>query len=201
MHAKTILVNGIEVLAQRLSYAGEKGWELYAAFDKAIILWDKLWAAGKEHDIVVAGYKAIESLRLEKRYLYYSSDITALDDPFSAGLGFTVDLDDAEFIGRNTLKEILDDGVQTRLCTITIGGEEWLPLYGAEAVLAEGRVISRLRSSGYGHTVKKNIGFAYLPLAFAKIGTQLEIEIFSDMVPAQVAPQILYDPKGEVLRK
>ena len=201
MRAKTISINGVEVLAQRLSYAGEKGWELYAAFDKAIILWDKLWAAGQEHDIVAAGYKALESLRIEKRYLYYGSDITTLDDPYSAGLGFTVDLDGTGFIGCGALKKLLNEGIQTKLCTITIGGEEWLPMYGAEAVLADGKVISRLRSSGYGHTVRKNIGLAYLPLELATVGTPLEIEIFGDMVPAQVAPLVLYDPKGEALRK
>jgi 4-methylaminobutanoate oxidase (formaldehyde-forming) len=201
MRAKTILVKGVEVLAQRISYAGEKGWELYAAVNKAIILWDQLWAAGQAHDIIAAGYKALASLRVEKGYLYYSSDITTLDNPYSAGLGFTVDLDHTEFVGRNALKKIKKEGIQDKLCTITIGSEDWLPLYGAEAVIADGKVITRLRSVGYGHTVRKNIGLAYLPLELAKVGTALEVEIFGDMVPAQVAPRILYDPKGEALKK
>jgi len=112
-----------------------------------------------------------------------------------------VDLDGADFIGRDALKKIKGDGIQNKLCTITIGSEEWLTLYGAEAVIADGKVISRLRSSGYGHTVRKNIGLAYLPLELAKEGTALEIEIFGELVPAQVAPRILYDPKGEALKK
>jgi 4-methylaminobutanoate oxidase (formaldehyde-forming) len=201
MRSKTIRVNGVEVLAQRLSYAGEKGWELYAAFNQAIIPWDALWAAGQEHGIIAGGYKVLGSLRIEKRYLYYHSDITTLDNPYTAGLGFTVDLDGADFIGRDALKKIKDEGIAAKLCTITIGNEEWLPLYGAEAVIADGQVISRLRSSGYGHTVRKNIGLAYLPLEFAKLGTGLEIEIFGDLVPAQVAPRILYDPRGEALKR
>jgi 4-methylaminobutanoate oxidase (formaldehyde-forming) len=202
MRAKTILVNGVEVFAQRLSYAGEKGWELYAAFDKAIIVWDKLWDAGRELGIIVGGYKSLGSLRIEKGYLYYNSDITTLDNPFTAGLGFTVDLESGgNFIGREALKKIKDEGIQNKLCTITIGGEDWLPLYGAEAVISDGKVISRLRSSSYGHTVRQNIGLAYLPLELAKVGTALEIEIFGDTVPAQVAPRILYDPRGEALKK
>ncbi|MBW2428045.1 MAG: GcvT family protein, partial [Deltaproteobacteria bacterium] len=201
MRAKVITINGIEVLAQRISYVGEKGWELYAAFDKAAIVWDRLWDAGQSQSIIAAGYKVLGSLRIEKGYLYYNSDITTLDNPFEAGLGFTVDLDGADFIGRNTLKKIKSDGIQNKLCTITIGSEEWLPLYGAEAVIADGKVISRLRSSGYGHTVRKNIGLAYLPLELAKEGTPLEIEIFGELMPAQVAPRILYDPRGEVLKK
>jgi 4-methylaminobutanoate oxidase (formaldehyde-forming) len=202
MRAKTILVNGVEVFAQRLSYAGEKGWELYAAFDKAIIVWDKLWDAGRELGIIVGGYKSLGSLRIEKGYLYYNSDITTLDNPFTAGLGFTVDLESGgNFIGRQALQKIKDEGIQNKLCTITIGGEDWLPLYGAEAVISDGKVISRLRSSSYGHTVRQNIGLAYLPLELAKVGTALEIEIFGDTVPAQVAPRILYDPRGEALKK
>jgi 4-methylaminobutanoate oxidase (formaldehyde-forming) len=201
MRAKAITINGIEVLAQRISYVGEKGWELYAAFDKAAIVWDRLWDAGQSQSIIAAGYKVLGSLRIEKGYLYYNSDITTLDNPFEAGLGFTVDLDGADFIGRDALKKIEADGIQNKLCTITIGSEEWLPLYDAEAVIADGKVISRLRSSGYGHTVRKNIGLAYLPLELAKEGTPLEIEIFGELVPAQVAPRILYDPRGDALKK
>jgi glycine cleavage system aminomethyltransferase T len=160
-----------------------------------------LWDAGQAHGIIAAGYKVLGSLRLEKGYLYYDSDITTLDNPFEAGLGFTVDLYGADFIGRDALKKIKNDGIQNKLCTITIGNEDWLPLYGAEAVIADGKVISRLRSSGYGHTVRKNIGLAYLPLEMTKAGTALEIEIFGELVPAQVAPRTLYDPRGEVLKK
>jgi 4-methylaminobutanoate oxidase (formaldehyde-forming) len=202
MQAKTILVNGVEVLAQRISYAGEKGWELYAAFDKAIVVWDKLWDAGQQQGIIVGGYKVLGSLRVEKGYLYYNSDITTLDNPYEAGLGFSVDFKNGgDFIGRKALRKIKDVGVQNKLCAITIGGEDWLPLYGAEAVISDGEVITRLRSCGYGHTVKKNIGLAYLPREYAKTGTALEIEIFGEKVPAQVAPRILYDPKGEALKK
>jgi 4-methylaminobutanoate oxidase (formaldehyde-forming) len=200
MQAKTIAVNGVQVLAQRISYAGEMGWELYAAIDKAIILWDKLWQAGREHDIIVGGYKVLGSLRIEKRYLYYNSDITTLDNPFEAGLGFTVDFDNGgDFIGRQALADIKRGGIRHKLCTIAIGGQDWLPLYGAEAVVSDGTVITRLRSSGYGHTVKKNIGLAYLPFELAAEGTALEIEIFGNMVSAQVAPRIMYDPEGKVL--
>ncbi len=201
MQAKSITINGVQVLAQRISYAGEKGWELYAAFDKAIVVWDRLWDAGQAHGIIAAGYKVLGSLRIEKGYLYYYSDITTLDNPFEAGLGFTVDLENGgDFIGRDALQKIKGGGVLNKLCTLVIGGEDWLPLYGAEAVVSEGRVITRLRSSGYGHTVGKNIGLAYLPLELAKEGTALEIEIFGEPVPARVAARVLYDSAGKELK-
>ncbi len=202
MRAKTIMINGVEVLAQRISYAGEKGWELYAAVDKAIIIWDKLWQAGRAQGIIVGGYKVLGSLRIEKAYLYYNSDITTLDNPFEAGLDMTVDLaGGGDFIGRAALQKIKDQGIGRKLCTIVVGDENWLPLYGAEAVVSNGRVVSRLRSSGYGHTVRKNIGLAYLPLELAGEDTPLEIEIFGEMVPGRVAPRILYAPAGKALRK
>jgi dimethylglycine dehydrogenase len=111
-----------------------------------------------------------------------------------------VDFDNGgDFIGRQALADIKRGGIRHKLCTIAIGGQDWLPLYGAEAVVSDGTVITRLRSSGYGHTVKKNIGLAYLPLELAAEGTALEIEIFGNMVSAQVAPRIMYDPEGKVL--
>ncbi len=202
MQAKSITINGVQVLAQRISYGGEKGWELYAAFDRAIVVWDRLWDGGQAHGIIAAGYKVLGSLRIEKGYLYYNSDITTQDNPFEAGLGFTVDFENGgDFIGCEALQKIKGEGVLKRLCAIVIGGEDWLPLYGAEAVVLEGKVITRLRSSGYGHTVKKNIGLAYLPHELAKEGPALEIEIFGELVPAHVAPRILYDPEGKALKK
>jgi sarcosine dehydrogenase len=201
LHAGTVGVNGVAVLAQRISYAGEKGWELYVPFDKAVGVWDALWEAGQGHGIIAAGYKVLGSLRIEKGYLYYNSDITTLDNPFEAGLGFAVDLDSGgDFIGREALKTIKKRGIRHKLCSLVIGTDAWLPLYGAEAVLSDGKVITRLRSCGYGHTVRQNIGLAYLPAALAAEGTALEIEIFDEMVPARVVPRILYDPAGNAFK-
>ena len=202
MQARFITINGVRVLAQRISYVGEAGWELYADFKKAIIVWDHLWDAGQAHDIIAAGYKVLGSLRIEKGYLYYDNDITPLDNPFEAGLGFTVDFENGgDFIGREALQKIKNEGVPNKMCTIIIGDEDWLPLYGGEAVVSGGKAITRLRSTGYGYTVKKNIGLAYLPLELARKGAFLEIEIFGELVPAQVAERILYDSEGRHLRQ
>ena len=201
MQAKSITINGVPVLAQRISYVGEAGWELYADSNKAIIVWDHLWDAGQAHDIIAAGYKVLGSLRIEKGYLYYDNDITPLDNPFEAGLGFTVDFENGgDFIGRQSLQKIKNEGVPNKMCTIIIGDEDWLPLYGGEAVVSGGKAITRLRSTGYGYTVKKNIGLAYLPLELAPHGTPLEIEIFGELVPARVSERILHDPAGSRMK-
>ncbi len=199
MMAKNISINGTNVLAQRVSYVGELGWELYSPVDKAIIAWDKLWENGLEFEIAACGYYALNALRMEKGYLYHSDDVTGLENPYEAGIGFTVDTT-KNCIGSDALAEIHTNGITKKLCTITIGGDEWLALYGGEAVLMNGKVISRLRGVGYGYTVKKNIGNVYLPVELARPGQLVQVEVFGEMVDGVVTERVLCDPKGAKLR-
>ncbi len=198
MTARVIHIAGVEVLAQRVTYVGELGWELYPPFDQATPVWDALMSAGKAFSIAPAGYKALESLRLEKAYRYWTADITPADNPFEAGLGFCVHLNKGEFIGRAALVKVKAQGIQRKLATLTMAGN--CVLYGGEAVMLDGKVVGRLRSGGYGYTVEKNIGLVYLPLELAREGAPLKVDVFGEMIPAQVAPDVLYDPKGERLR-
>ena len=200
MTARVIDINGIDVLAQRISYTGELGWELYVPADRCIFVWDRLWQAGQESGVIAFGYKAVDALRLEKGYVALTSDITASENPYEARLGFCVKLNAGEFIGRQALVQKKADGIQQQLHTLVIGGQDYLTLYGGEAVICEGKVISRLRSAGYGYTVRKNIGFAYLPLDQVPEKTKLEVEIFGQTVVAEIAPDVLYDPAGEALK-
>ena len=160
----------------------------------------RLWQAGQNHGVQAFGYKAVDALRLEKGYAALASDITASESPFEARLGFCVKLDAGEFIGRPALLKKKADGIRQRLHTLVVGGEDYLTLYGGEAVICEGQVISRLRSAGYGYTVRKNIGFAYLPVDMDPEKTTLGVDIFGETVAAEVAPDVLYDPTGAALR-
>ena len=200
MRAKEIAIRGARVLAQRLTYVGELGWELYVDPAWAVQVWDALMAAGKPHGIRPGGYRVLDSLRLEKGYRYFSTDVTVLENPYEAGLGFCVRLGKGDFIGRQALQQVREQGLRQKLCTLTIGGEEYRTIYGGEAVHHDGRVLGRLRSAGYGYTVRKNIGYAYLPVEMAKEGTALRVDVFGEMVPAEVAADVLYDPNGEQLR-
>ena len=168
--------------------------------DRAVFVWDCLWQAGLECDVKAYGYKAVDALRLEKGYAALTSDITASENPYEARLGFCVKLEAGEFIGRQALLQKKADGIQQRLHTLVVGGEDYLTLYGGEAVICEGRVISRLRSAGYGYSVRKNIGFAYLSVDMDPEKTKLEVEIFGETVAAEVAPDVLYDPTGAALK-
>jgi sarcosine dehydrogenase len=174
------------------------GWEFYMAFDEAGHVWDALMVAGKEYGIRPAGYKALESLRLEKGYRYWTTDITPSDNPYEAGLGFCVHLNKGDFIGRAALEKMHASGMTQRLCTLTM--DDQAVIYGGEAVLDDGRVVARLRSGGYGYTVGRNIGLAYLPLSLAQEGTRLQVEVFGERIPALVAADVSYDPKGAHLR-
>ena len=202
MAAKIIIIHGIEVLIQRISYVGESGWEFYPATDKAIFVWDRLWAAGQEFGMAACGYKSVDSLRLEKGYCAFGGDLTMLENPYEAGLGFCVNLNDGgDFTGRDALRKVKKTGINQRLSTLIIGGEDYLPIYGGEAVISNDKVIGRLRSAGYGYTVKKNIGYVYLPLELAPPDTPLEIELFGERVAARVAERVLIDPDGKRLRQ
>ncbi|RTZ98630.1 MAG: hypothetical protein DSY90_03875 [Deltaproteobacteria bacterium] len=201
MTAATIDIGGISVLAQRVTYVGELGWELYVPTERAIFIWDQLWAAGKQFEMAACGYKAIDSLRLEKGYLAFAGDITPLENPFEARLGFCARLDKGHFIGREALKQAMDTGTRQRLCTVVVGDGTYQTLYGGEAVYYRGEVVSRLRSAGYGYAVRQNIGFAYLPMELVAEGTALEVDLFGERVSARVAADVLYDPQGKAIRQ
>ena len=200
MSSRQIKVKGFPVLAQRVTYVGELGWELYMSPERAIEVWDALLDSGKMCEIETGGYKALDSLRLEKGYRYYSMDVTTLENPLAAGLGFAVRLGKGDFIGRQALVEIKEHGLDHKLCTLTVGADEYLTIYGGEAVSSDGAVMGRLRSAGYGHTLKRNIAYTYLPMELTTPGTPLAVEIFGQAVPAEVTADVLYDPEGARLR-
>jgi 4-methylaminobutanoate oxidase (formaldehyde-forming) len=200
LSARAIDINGAKVWAQRVSYVGELGWELYIPPHRATMVWDKLMEAGKEFNMEVGGYKVLDSLRLEKGYRYFSTDLTPTDTPYESGQGFCVQLDKGDFIGKEALVKHKQEGLKRKLCTLVLDNDEFTQIYGGEAVYCDGKVISRVRSGGYGYTVKKNTLYAYLPIELAKQGNRFELELIEGRQYAQVTATVLYDPKGERLR-
>ena len=200
LHARTIDINGVQVWAQRVSYIGELGWELYVPTQRAELVWDALLEAGAEFGIEVGGYKVLDALRLEKGYRYYTADVTQLETPYEGGLGFCVSLDKPDFIGKDALVKAKQDGLKRKLCTMVLDGNEFTQIYGGEAVYCDGKVIGRVRSGGFGYTLQKNILYAYLPIDIAKAGERLEIDLIEGRRPAEVTATVLFDPKGERLR-
>jgi 4-methylaminobutanoate oxidase (formaldehyde-forming) len=200
LHAAVIDINGTAVWAQRVSYVGELGWELYVPLLRAEPVWDGLMAAGSEFEIEPGGYKVLDSLRLEKGYRYYTADVTPLETPYEAGLGFCVSLEKPDFIGRAALVKAKAAGLTRKLCTIVLDDDAYTQIYGGEAVYHKGKVVTRVRSGGFGYTLGKNILYAYLPVELAKAGTSIEVDLIEGRRPAKVTATVLFDAKGERLR-
>ena len=187
------------VWAQRISYAGELGWELYGQIAMGQRAWDVLWEAGREHGIVAAGGGAFDSLRLEKGYRLWGQDIQTEHDPFEAGLGFAVRMDKGEFQGREALQRKLDEGLRTKLACVTLDDPAHVVM-GKEPILHDGRVVSYVTSAAYGYSIGRCVVYGYLPIGLAVEGTPVEVEYFGDHLAGTVAAEPLWDPKGERLR-
>ncbi|WP_027136163.1 GcvT family protein [Geminicoccus roseus] len=183
--------------AARVGYVGELGYELHVPVEHAAHVYERLKEAGAAHGIADAGYRAIDTLRLEKGYVYWSSEVTPDIDPYAAGLSFAVALDKGDFIGRKALGRIREAGPARKLVTLCVEG--WAPLIGGEAVLAGGKAVGTTTSAGFGHTVGHTVAFAYLPAELAE-QDRFEIEAYGVAWPASRGRRSLYDPRGLRLR-
>ena len=184
------------VWAQRISYAGELGWELYGQIAMGQRAWDVLWEAGREHGLIAAGAGAFDSLRLEKGYRLWAQDIDTERDPLAAGLGFAVRWD-KEFTGKGALEVIRDQGgPASRLACVTLDDDRAVVM-GKEPVWHEDRVVSYVTSANYGYSIGRGIAYGYLPSALAHEGTAVEVEYFGERLAATVTNDPLWDPKGE----
>jgi glycine cleavage system aminomethyltransferase T/glycine/D-amino acid oxidase-like deaminating enzyme len=193
MTMRDLSVGGVPVRALRVTFVGELGWELYCPTEYGAGLWSALWDAGTPYDLTAGGYRAIDSLRLEKGYRVWAADITPDETPYEAGLGFCVK--DHEFIGHHAL----DPDPERRLCCLLLADPRAVAL-GNEPVRAGGEITGRVTSGGYGYTVERSIAYAYLPRELADPGTAVEVEVFGDWIEAEVVREPLFDPKGERVR-
>ncbi len=198
--ARHIGVGPVPVLALRVTYVGELGWELYAPMEYGRALWDILWEAGRAYDMVAAGYRAIDSLRLEKGYRYWSTDIHSEYTPYEAGLGFAVRLRKGDFIGRDALLQARERGLQRKLCCLTLADATAVAL-GGEPLMDGNRILGRVTSGGYGYTVERSIAYGYLPIEYAEPGSSVEVGWFGERIPARVEADPLYDPTNSRIKE
>jgi 4-methylaminobutanoate oxidase (formaldehyde-forming) len=197
MRAVELSVGSTPCLALRVTYVGELGWELYCPTEYGVALWDTLWEEGRQHGLVAGGYKAIDSLRLEKGYRVWGVDVTPEETPFEAGLGFAVKLDKDDFLGREALAARREP--KRVLCCLTLDEPRAVAL-GSEPVRVGDALAVCVTSGGYGYTVARSIAYAYLPAELAARGTAVAVEIFGEWVPGAVAAEPLFDPSGERIR-
>ena len=190
--ARAVEIGGAAVLAQRITFVGELGWELYVEPRWALAVWDRLWAAGQPHGLRAGGYRVLESLRIEKGYRYFGSDLTATDTPYEGGVGFCVSSAKDDFIGAQALARARESGPRKRLRTLAVGGSEYLRLYGGEAVRLDGEVVGRVRSCAYAFTLERNLALATVPPGLAD-DAPLEVEVLGEPFAAALSPDVPYD--------
>ncbi|TMF67971.1 MAG: aminomethyl transferase family protein, partial [Chloroflexi bacterium] len=198
MTAKELAIGTVPCLALRVTYVGELGWELYCPSEFGLRLWDTLREAGHDRGLVPGGYKAVDSLRLEKGYRVWGADIGPEVDPYAAGLGFCVKLDKGDFLGREALVEKRDAPATTRLACLVLDEPRSVVL-GSEPVRVDGAIVGRVTSGGYGYTVGQSIAYAHIPATCA-VGTPIEVDIFGTWVGGRVSQEPLYDPRGARVR-
>jgi 4-methylaminobutanoate oxidase (formaldehyde-forming) len=200
MHMRELAVGDVPVRALRVTFVGELGWELYCPTEYGAGLWRALWQAGREHGLVAGGYRAIDSMRLEKGYRVWAADITPDENPYEAGLGFCVSREGgflgAEAIGAGPDRTPL--APERRLRCLVLEDPRSVAL-GNEPVRVGGAVLGRVTSGGYGYTVERSIAYAYLP-ADIPLGEAIEVDIFGEWIAGEVAREPLFDPKGERVR-
>ena len=196
---REIMVAGSPVRALRVTYVGELGWELHLPVETATAVYEALMAAGKPFGIANAGYRAIESLRLEKGYRAWGSDIGPDHTPLEAGLGWAVKLKrNTPFLGREALMAQTAKPLSKRLACFTVDDPD-VVLLGRETIFRDGKQVGWLTGAGWGYTVAKNIGFGYVrnkdgvATAWLTSG-RYELEVANERIPAELHLTPLYDP-------
>jgi dimethylglycine oxidase len=196
--AQTIEIEAVPARAFRISYIGELGWEIYTPVEFGDRLWKVLWDAGQTDELIAAGMGAFESLRLEKGYRALGAELTAEYTPYQAGLGWTVDLDQDDFLGKKSLLEAAKTKPEKKICCLTI--KDGTPL-GKEPILNGNQVVGYITSTDFGYSVGQHIAYAYLPVEYAREGRELEVDYRGERLPALVTRDPLFDPKMEKLNR
>ncbi|GAC1469719.1 MAG: hypothetical protein PVSMB1_18090 [Gemmatimonadaceae bacterium] len=191
----------VDVHALRVNFVGSLGWELHFPIEYAHHLFDAVFDAGKEYGIGMVGMRAMESLRLEKSYRMWGSDMTPDYTPFETGLDRFVRMNKGDFVGKIQLEKQLAAGVPNKFVTLEVHGVTDADPLGNEPLFdAKGRIVGRATSGYYGHCVRKSLAIGYVQSQFAALGTKLSIEILGERKPATVIPESPYDPENHDLR-
>ena len=199
MSSQEISLAGIKVRATRITYVGELGWEIYAPVADGLNLWKKIIDAGRDLGLIPCGYRAIESLRLEKGYRAWAGEINTETNPYEAGLGFAVSLKKDNFHGKAAAVAAKEN--QTRkLVAITFDDISSVP-FGSEPIRVNNKIVGRVKSGGQGYTIEKAIAYAYLPTECAEPGTAVDVELFGMWSAGVIVAEPLFDPDNARIRR
>jgi dimethylglycine dehydrogenase len=191
----------VDVYLLRVNFVGSLGWELHFPIEYAHHLFDAIFQAGAEFKIGMVGMRAMESLRIEKSYRMWGSDLTPDYTPFEAGLDRFVRMNKGSFIGKEALEKQLAQGVPNRFVTFEVHGVTDADPLGNEPLFdGKGQLVGRATAGYYGHALQKSLGLGYVKPEFAKVGTELAIQILGERKRATVLVDSPYDPENKDLR-
>ena len=196
--AKSLYLDQVPATLWRLSYVGELGYEIYTDADMALKLWDTLLEAGKEFGIIPAGRGAFNSMRLEKGYRSYGTDMTSEHNPHEAGLAFSV-RKGGGYIGADAFEALDPAAISRKLVCLVFDNPEHVVM-GKEPVFVAGVPAGYTTSSYFGHSIGKQIAYAWLPIEHTTLGTQVSVKYFDSMYPAVVSDDPQFDASMSRLR-
>jgi glycine cleavage system aminomethyltransferase T/glycine/D-amino acid oxidase-like deaminating enzyme len=193
--AKQLYVGEVPVVALRVSYVGELGYELWAPTEYGARLWETLWEAGQDLDVRPMGGGALESMRLEKGYRLWGTDIDTDANPYEAGLPFAVDTD-TDFVGREALERASDAGIDNRITPLTLDDSTDILLSG-RPVMKDGEALGYVQAADFGYSIGESIAYTYLPSEYAEAGTSVQVLCEGELYDATVRDEPLFDPARE----
>ena len=183
--------------AHRVSYVGELGWELYISSDQCGHIFETIIDAGSDHDLKLCGMHMMDSCRIEKAYRHFGHDITCEDHVLEAGLGFAVDTDKPDFIGKKAVIDKREVGLEKRLVQFQLTEPEPL-LYHNEPIIRDSEIVGYISSGNYGHKLGGAIGMGYIPCEGESpeelLSSKFEIDVSGTICEAKASLKPLYDP-------
>lgn len=183
--------------AHRVSYVGELGWELYISSDQCGHIFETIIDAGSDHDLKLCGMHMMDSCRIEKAYRHFGHDITCEDHVLEAGLGFAVDTDKPDFIGKKAVIDKREVGLEKRLVQFQLTEPEPL-LYHNEPIIRDSEIVGYISSGNYGHKLGGAIGMGYIPCEGESpeelLSSKFEIDVSGTICAAKASLKPLYDP-------
>ncbi len=189
--AKQLYVGEVPVTALRVSYVGELGWELWAPVEYGRRLWDTLWEAGQDLNVRPMGAGALSSMRLEKGYRLWGTDIDTDANPYEAGLPFAVDMD-TDFVGKEALQAAREAGIDDRIVPLTLDDSSDVMLSG-RPVTRDGEALGYVQAGDYGYSLGESIAYTYLPAEHAEHGTSVTVHCEGETYDATVREEPLFD--------
>ena len=184
----------------RVNYVGELGWELHCSMDKINELYNHIWQSGIDENIVNFGSHAMNSMRMEKAYRGWGTELTPEISVVEAGLDRFFNLENKDkFIGSEAIQKKIKEGIKTKLVYLEVEAKD-ADVLGNEPVLCNGKIIGLTTSGAYGFRVKKSLAFAYIEASFNEIGKELSINIQGEKIKTKIIQEPAFDPDNERLK-